>query len=57
MNHFDAQEVIAEQEEIIEKQARLIKELSSIAEQNELVEEVSDRENAGKILLSNKGIS
>ena len=43
MNHFDAQEVIAEQEENIEKQARLIKELSIIAEQNELVEEISDR--------------
>ena len=48
MNHFDAQEVIDEQEEIIEKQARLIKKLASIAEQNDLVDEFSDNENSNK---------
>lgn len=49
MNHFDAQEVIDEQEEIIEKQAEIIKKLTSIVQQNELLDDNSDGEIIDKI--------
>lgn len=49
MNHFDAQEVIDEQEEIIEKQAEIIKKLTSIVEQNKLLDDNSDDETIDKI--------
>lgn len=42
MNHFDAQEVIDEQEGIIEKQAEIIKKLTSIVHQNKLLDDNSD---------------
>lgn len=49
MNHFDAQEVIDEQEEIIEKQAEIIKKLTSIVEQNKLLDDNSDGEKLDKV--------
>ena len=49
MNHFDAQEVIDEQEEIIEKQAEIIKKLTSIVQQSELFDDNSDGEKLDKV--------